>query len=68
MRKNSGLFLTLFGSIFLCVGLVMGFFSIRLIEQAASMRLWNECEATLTRCELSSHRGSKGGTTYKVIA
>lgn len=68
MRKKSGLFLTLFGSVFLGVGVVMGFFSIKLIEEAASMRSWNECKARLTRCELSSHRGSKGGTTYKVIA
>ena len=68
MRKKRGIFLIIFGSIFLGVGLVMGFFSVRRIEEAVSMRSWNECMAKLSRCELLSHRGSKGGTTYKVEA
>ncbi len=68
MRKKSGIFLTIFGSVFLGVGLVIGYFSVRKVEEAEAMRSWDECKAQLIRCELSSHRGSKGGTTYKVVA
>lgn len=68
MKNKGGIFLALFGSVFLAVGLGMGFFAIKSMDEAESMLHWKECQAVLTSCELSSHRGSKGGTTYSIKA
>ena len=70
MSQNKGgqFFLVLFGMIFLAVGGVMGFFSLRTLIRAEAMRTWCETPAKVVACELKASRGSKGGSTYCVSA
>ena len=68
MTNKGGIFLTLFGAVFLAVGVVMGFFSIASMRKAEGMLKWNESPAKILSCELERHRGNKGGVSYKVTA
>ncbi len=70
MPKNKGgpFILVLFGMLFLAVGGVMGFFSLRTLIRAEAMRAWRETPATVVACELKESRGAKGGSTYCVTA
>ncbi|MDA3923679.1 MAG: DUF3592 domain-containing protein [Kiritimatiellae bacterium] len=68
MKKKGGIFLTLFGAVFLAVGVVMGFFSISAMLNAERMLKWDECPARVISCDLERHRGDKGSVSYKVVA
>ena len=57
-----------FGSIFLGIGVAVAFFSRQTLNQAEAMRSWTQTPATVLSCELQSHRGSKGGYTYRAVA
>ncbi|MBM4163900.1 MAG: DUF3592 domain-containing protein [Lentisphaerae bacterium] len=56
------------GLIFLGVGAGFGFFSVRTLLRAETMRAWRETPATVLACSLDISRGSKGGSTYRVSA
>jgi len=68
MNKKGSIFLVLFGAVFLAVGAGMGCFAVVSMLKAQHMLKWNECEAEIVSCELERHSGSKGGSTYKVLA
>ncbi len=68
MKNKSGIFLAVFGSVFLAVGAGMGYFLVKSLEEAHSMLTWDEVDALVESCELESRQGSKGGTTYRVKA
>ncbi|MEI7899243.1 MAG: DUF3592 domain-containing protein [bacterium] len=69
MSLNKGaLFLILFGTVFLGIGVGAGFFSIRTLMRAEAMRLWQETPAQVVTCELSVSHGSKGGSSYQAKA
>lgn len=66
--RKGGLFLALFGSVFLTVGAVCGFLSLRTLLRAERMLGWRQVPATVASCDLRVSRGSKGGSTYKAEA
>jgi hypothetical protein len=67
-NRGGAFFLMLFGAIFLAVGGVMGFLSLRTLDRAQAMKRWKETPARVVSCELSRTRGSKGGYSYQAKA
>lgn len=67
-QKSGAAGLVLFGAVFLAIGIGAGILSGRTLRRAEAMRSWRETPATVLQCDLESHRGSKGGTTYSVKA
>lgn len=63
-NRGGAFFLMLFGAIFLAVGGVMGFLSLRTLDRAQAMKRWKETPARVVSCDLQRNRGSKGGYTY----
>jgi len=68
MNKKGSIFLILFGAVFLAVGAGMGWFAVVSMLKAQHMLKWDECEAEVVSCKLERHSGSKGGSTYSVLA
>jgi hypothetical protein len=60
--------MVLFGMVFLAIGMGVGGMTVRTLRQAEAMRSWTQTPATVLSCELQSHRGSKGGYTYRAVA
>lgn len=67
-QKFKALGLMLFGAAFLAVGVFMGRRSVNTLLEAEAMRGWTRAPAAVLACNLESHRGSKGGYTYKTTA
>lgn len=67
-RKSGGyLFLFLFGTLFLGAGCAVGYFAFHMVTVYLHARHWTEVPATIQHVDLQRHRGSKGGTSYKVV-
>jgi hypothetical protein len=66
--KGGHVFLTLFGMVFLSIGVGMGYLSARTLLRAEAMLSWTETPARLVSCDLRVSRGSKGGSSYRVEA
>ncbi len=60
--------LILFGLVFLCIGAGFGFFMVRTLLRAEAMLAWRETPAEVLACDLKVSHGSKGGSTYQVMA
>jgi len=59
-------FLVLFGLPFAGVGVWSCYRVVHLVQMAADVRQWTQVEARIESVELQRHRGSKGGTTYRL--
>ncbi len=66
--KGGAVFLMLFGSVFLAVGVVMCVLSLRTLRRAEAVKQWRETPARIVSCDLQTSRGSKGGYTYEARA
>ena len=56
------------GILFFSVGAGFGVWMIGVLYEANEMLGWSEVPARILECEMNSHRGSKGGTSYSVGA
>ena len=68
LRQRGGAAVSIFGLIFLLVGLGVGVFFARGALDVLAARDWVPVEAALLSVDLQSHHDSDGGTTYRVMA
>jgi len=67
-QRGGAVFSIVFGSVFLAVGVGVGYFSLRPLAEVRAMKTWRETPAKVVSCELSVSHGSKGGTSYQAKA
>ncbi len=65
-KATGAWFLVLFGLPFAGVGIWSCYRVVHLVQMAADVQQWTQVEARIESVELQRHRGSKGGTTYRV--
>lgn len=67
-RKGGSIFVVLFGLPFLAVGLGASYLLLSTLYEHYRAQKWVEVPARIRSLDLEHRRGSKGGTTYKVVA